>query len=162
MIKIKKMEKKKPANIYLDFSKALSDILQHIDNTKPVSECTIFTFGIYAGISNKHGKTINHSNICYKVLKALQKRGTKINIYVGDNKDPLLPEKCRAIEREFGATCKIYSGHHKLFYLSDGWGYMGSANFTGGGIGDIVIAGNLHSIIPEAHLKTVITTIISQ
>lgn len=145
--------------MFLDFKKALEYILTHVQNTRTCKQCTIFTYGLYAGTKTVGLTTVTHSNICGKLLNALKQKGIKTTIFVGDNGNSNLKQRCQEISEVFDVECVIYKGHHKMLYLDDGWGYVGSANFTGGGIGDITFAGNLTEIVDASEYEGLITHI---
>lgn len=155
-IKVKKKQASKTVKLFLDFKKALEYILEHVKNTRTCTTCTIFTYGLYVGTKTEGLVTTSSENICGTLLKELTKKGIKTTIFVGDNGNPMLKQRCKEVSDTFGVTCILYKGHHKMLYLDDGWGYLGSANFTGGGIGDFTLAGNLTEIVSLSEYEAVI------
>ena len=150
-LKVKKRPAASTIQIFNSFTKAIDYLQNHVNNTNSIDSCTIFTYGIYVGK--------NTSNVCYKLLNSLSKRHIATEIYVGDNSNKDLDKRIKEIKDCFGVKITKYSGHHKLLLFSDGWGYFGSCNFTGGGIGDFIVAGNLYEILNKKDLEDLIVAI---
>lgn len=149
---------------FLEYNEAIRYLTTHVRNTSGIKTCVIFTYGIEAGIIKKDIGTCVHypRHVNKEFLDALNTKKIKTHIFCGTptgTESEILYKKAEALQNTYGIPVNFYRGHHKLLYMDDGWGYIGSANFTGSSIGDLLLCGNLTEIIPHRELKGIINTL---
>lgn len=148
--------------LYTNVQEAMTYLWKHIETAPRISACTIFTYGINVGIYKPEvGRPVfSTKNSCLQVMRVLCEHKIPTKIFVGETGSERTLERIQDIERYFGnVKCILYKGHHKLMYLSDGWGYVGSCNFTDSSLGDIIIAGNLSEIGDKSQWQLAINSI---